>query len=160
RELAIQGRFVEAIPFFKRAVEIDPQYAHALAGLAVMNNITGQPESAAKYAEQAFLLRDRGSESERLDLTCWYHILVTGNQNKWLEALRMQKQADQTFAPAYHNLALAWNMVGQFEQAVAEEREALRLNPNFAAAYRVLSLALLRLNRFAEAKEIIRQAQQ
>jgi eukaryotic-like serine/threonine-protein kinase len=160
RELAIQGRFVEAIPFFKRAVESDPQYAHALMGLAAMYNATGQPESAGKYAEQAFRLRDRGSESEKLDLTCWYHILATGNQNKSLEALRMQKQADPAFAFAYHNLALAYNMVGQSEQAVAEEHEMLRLNPNHAPPYRVLSLALLRLNRFAEAKETINQAQQ
>ncbi|MGH9841657.1 MAG: winged helix-turn-helix domain-containing protein [Blastocatellia bacterium] len=160
RELASQGRFVEAIPFFKRAVEIDPQYAHALTALAVMYNVTGQPETAAKYAEQAFLLRDRGGEFEKLDITCWYHILVTGNQNKWLEALRLQKQAYPAFWPAYHNLALAYNMVGQSEQAVAEEREALRLDPSSTPPYRVLTLALLRLNRFAEAKETIRQAQQ
>ncbi|MDQ3010638.1 MAG: protein kinase [Acidobacteriota bacterium] len=158
--LAHQGRFAEAIPFLKRAVTIDPQFAAAHLRLAVLYNATGQPESAANYAEQAFLLRDRGSEFEKLDHTCWYHILVTGNQNKWLEALRLQKQAYPTFWPASNNLALAYNMVGQSEPAMAEAREAIRLNLNFAPPYRVLSLALLRLNRFAEAKETIRQAQQ
>src|SRR5262245_25319488 len=160
RELSLQGRFVEAIPFLKRATEIDPQYFTALNGLAVMNNVTGQPESAAKYAEQAFQMRDQHSESEKLVMTCWYHILVTGNQNKWLEALRMRKQTYPTSGPAYNDLALAYNMVGQSGQAATEAREAIRLDPNFAAPYRILSLALLRLNQFDEAKEIIRQAEQ
>src|SRR4029453_5125452 len=84
RELSSQGRFVEAIPFLKRAVEIDPQYSVALIRLAILHQVTGQPGSAANSAQQSFLLQDRVSEEERLDNTCWYHILVTGNQNKWL----------------------------------------------------------------------------
>ena len=158
-ELGYQGRFVEAISFVERAVEIDPQYVAALHYLSLLYNATGQPESAAKYAEQAFLLRDRGNEFEKPTLTCWYHILVTGNQKKRLEALRLRKQTYPTFGPVYNDLALVYNMVGQSEQAVAEAREAIRLSPNFAAPYRILSLALLRLNQSAEAKETIRRAQ-
>jgi tetratricopeptide (TPR) repeat protein len=41
-----------------------------------------------------------------------------------------------------------------------EAREAIPLNPNFAAPYRALGLALLRLNRFAEAKDALTQALQ
>jgi eukaryotic-like serine/threonine-protein kinase len=160
RELASRGRFVEAIPFLKHAVEIDPQYAAAFAGLSVMYNVTGQLESAGKYAEQAFRLRDRVSETEKLDFTCLYHILATGNQNKGLECFRLKKQKYPQFAPASLNLALVYNKVGQSEQAVTEAREALRLFSNASPPYRVLSLALLRLNRFAEVKETIRQAQQ
>jgi tetratricopeptide (TPR) repeat protein len=159
-QLALQGRFVEAISFLERAVEIDPQYFAALNFLAILHNTTGQPESAAKYAERAFLLRDRGSEFEKQAITSWYHILVTGNQKKRLEALRLRKQTYPTFGPVYNDLALAYNMAGQSEQAVAEAREAIRLRPNFAAPYRNLGLALLRLNQPTEAKETIRQAQQ
>ncbi|MGI8564945.1 MAG: protein kinase domain-containing protein, partial [Pyrinomonadaceae bacterium] len=93
RELSSQGRFVEAIPFLKRAVEIDPQFSVAIIRLALQYNVTGQPDSAAKYAEQSFLLQDRVIEEEKLDRTCWYHLLVTGNQNKGLEALTLQKAA-------------------------------------------------------------------
>jgi serine/threonine protein kinase/Flp pilus assembly protein TadD len=160
RELASQGRFVEAIPFFKRAIEIDPQYAAAFAGLSVMYNVTGQLDSAGKYAEQAFLLRDRVSEFEKLTITCWHHIIATGNQNKGLECLRLKKQKHPQLAFGPHDISLAYNKVGQSEQAVTEAREALRHLSNASPPYRVLSLALMRLNRFAEAKETIRQAEQ
>ena len=163
RDLSVQGRYAEAILFGKRAVEIDPKFNIALMRLAIWYNVTGQPESAAKYAEQAFLLRDETNEFEKLDVTIWYHLLVTGNQNKWFEALRLQKEAYPSFVFAYHNLALGYNSVGQFEQAVAEEREMLRREPSAAAAappYRALSFALVRLNRFAEAKETIGKALQ
>ena len=163
RDLSVQGRYAEAILFGKRAVEIDPKFNIALMRLAIWYSATGQPESAAKYAEQAFLLRDETNEFEKLDVTIWYHLLVTGNQNKWFEALRLQKEAYPSFVFAYHNLALGYNSVGQFEQAVAEERELLRREPSAAAAappYRALSFALVRLNRFAEAKETIGKALQ
>ncbi len=46
-----------------------------------------------------------------------------------VEALRLQKEAYPSFVFAYHNLALGYNSVGQFEQAVAEERELCGANP-------------------------------
>ena len=59
-----------------------------------------------------------------------------------------------------NDLGLAYNQIGQSDQAIVEAREAIRLNPIFAAPYRALGLALLRLNRFAEAKEALEQALQ
>jgi DNA-binding winged helix-turn-helix (wHTH) protein/tetratricopeptide (TPR) repeat protein len=160
RELSAQGRFVEAIPFLKRAVELDPQFSDALIRLAIQYYVIGQPESAAKYAEQAYLLQDRVIELEKLDRTCWYHLFSTGNLNRSLEARTMQQQAYPTIPFVHHNLALTHNQIGQSEAAVAEAREMYRLNPNFAPVYRVFSLALVRLNLFAEAREILNQAQQ
>ncbi len=161
RNLSVQGRYAEAILFGKRAVEIDASFSVALVSLAIWYNVTGQPESAAKYAEQAFLLRDKANEREKVDITIWYHLLFTGNQNKWLEALRLQKEAYPSHVFAHLNLALGYNSVGQYEQAVQEVREMLRLDPRAAGAappYRALSFALMRLNRFAEAKETIGKA--
>jgi tetratricopeptide (TPR) repeat protein len=128
--------------------------------LALNYNSTSQPELAAHYAEQAYRLEDRGVAEETLDRTCWYHTFVTGNQHKALEALTMQRQAspDGPWVPS--NLAMVHNRIGQSEAALAEAPATLRVSPNFSPVYRNISLALLRLNRFAEAKDTLQQAQQ
>ncbi len=58
------------------------------------------------------------------------------------------------------DLALTYNMIGQYDQAVAQAHEAIRLNRNFAPAHRTLGWALLPLNRFAEARDALTQALQ
>jgi tetratricopeptide (TPR) repeat protein len=53
---------------------------------------------------------------------------------------------------------VTYNQIGQFDQAVAEAREAIRLMPKFFPSHRVLGFALLHLNRFIEAKDILAYA--
>jgi tetratricopeptide (TPR) repeat protein len=55
-------------------------------------------------------------------------------------------------------LAANYNQIGQSEQAIALAPEAIRLNPNFALPRLALGQALLRLDRYAEAREVFRQA--
>jgi len=55
-EMGISGRIKEAIPFHKRAVDIDPDFAIAYGQLAILNWLTGRPEIAAGYAKKSFEL--------------------------------------------------------------------------------------------------------
>ncbi|MGH9835844.1 MAG: tetratricopeptide repeat protein, partial [Blastocatellia bacterium] len=50
-----QGKIPEALPFYQRAVELDPNFALAWAGLASVHGSFGfgQRELAAKAAEKA-----------------------------------------------------------------------------------------------------------
>src|SRR5262245_61037721 len=59
---------------------------------------------------------------------------------------------------ASSDLALAYYWIGQTDQAIDEARASLRLYPGFFIPRLYLGLALLRLNRFAEAKEVLTQA--
>jgi tetratricopeptide (TPR) repeat protein len=56
------------------------------------------------------------------------------------------------------NLATRYSQIGEFEKAVAASREALRLNPNNAIWYANLAANLIRLNRYAEAGEVLQRA--
>ena len=162
------GRFAEALPFARRAVELDPQFALAYDQLKIICFATEQPETAAEYVARSFRLseqralrlKDSVSESEQLDSAAWYHLLVTGNQSKQLEYLLLRRQLAPRFAPAHNGLGVSYNFFGQSEQALAPLNEAIRLNPNFAAPYRLLARSLIRLNRFAEAKDTLTQALQ
>ncbi|MEK6325767.1 MAG: serine/threonine-protein kinase [Acidobacteriota bacterium] len=159
-ELSISGRLMEAIPIFERAVEIDPDFATAYSMLSIMHGATGRLRLVAEYAERAYALRDRVGEYEKLRITSRYHGLVTGDEAKRIEVLMLQKRMYPREWTGPSDLAGAYNRIGQFDQAIAEARESIPLNPNFYAPHRSLGLALLRLNRFAEAKEVLAQALQ
>jgi tetratricopeptide (TPR) repeat protein len=159
-ELAISGRVMESIPIFERAIEIDHDFATAYGMLSIMHSVTDRPRLAAEYAEKAYALKDRVGEYEKLRLTSRYHNLVTGDLNKGIEVLMLQKRMYPREWTGPNDLAGVYNRIGQFDQAIAEARESIRLNPNFAAPQRFLGLALLGLNRFAEAKDVLVQALQ
>jgi tetratricopeptide (TPR) repeat protein/predicted Ser/Thr protein kinase len=157
-ELAISGRFMEAVPILQRAVEIDPDFAAADSLLSIMHFTAGRPKLAAEYAEKAYALRDRVSEYEKLRIISIYHGFVTGDATKRIEVQMLQKRMYPRDWAGPNDLALTYNQIGQSDQAIAEARESIRLNPNFAAPHRHLGLALLRLNRFADARDALMQA--
>ena len=157
-EQAISGRLMEAIPFLKRAVELDPDFAAAYNNLAILYFATGRAGLASEYVEKAYALRDRVNESEKLRIANTYHGFVTGDVNKRIEVLMLQKQMHPREASGPNDLASSYNQIGQSDQAIAEARESIRLNPNFAGPYRFLAAALIRLNRYAEAKDALAQA--
>ncbi len=53
------------LPFFHRAVELDPEFAYAVAGLGNVYGLSGETSLASQYMQRAFELRDRVSEWER-----------------------------------------------------------------------------------------------
>jgi eukaryotic-like serine/threonine-protein kinase len=154
------GDVMEAIRFYKRAVEIDPDFALAYNVLSVTHGATGRPGLAAEYAEKAYKLRDHVSEFEKLHTTNYYYAYAIGDLNKRIEVLMLFRGIYARNPGAPTDLAVTYNMIGQYDQAIAHAREAIRLNPNFAPAYRALGLALLPLNRFAEARDALTQALQ
>jgi serine/threonine protein kinase/tetratricopeptide (TPR) repeat protein len=155
-ELAISGRGREAIPLLKRAVEIDPDFAYAWSLLSVMHGFTGRPGQAAEYAGKAYALKERVGEYEKLRITYWYHVYVTGDLDKVIEVLMLQKQMyPRKWAGLPVDFAAAYFQTGQYDQAVAAAREGVSIFPSFAIGRGLLAQALLRLNRFTEAKDTL-----
>ncbi len=148
----------DAIPLFKRAIDLDPQFATAYAALAVIYFNGGQSESGIFYAKKAFELSGRASERERLRITVNYQGLVMGQMEEAEQTCKMWKQSypRDFFPPTY--LADIYSRFGEWEQAAAEAQEGLRIDPTYAANYINLGIAELSLGRLDAAKEIGRQA--
>ena len=157
-EQASRGKFLEAIPLYKMAVELDPNFAYAYVGLAVQHANTSQPKLAAEYAEKAFALRDRVSELEKLRIANFYYVFVTGEVDKQIEVLELYKSTYPRDWRALNNLSDAHLRTGQFEKAAAEARNGVTLNPNVVVGYINLAQAFIGLSRFADGKEVVDQA--
>ena len=157
-EQQLSGKYLEAIPFLKRATDIDPNFALAHARMSSMYYNSGLHDLAADASRKAYALRDRVSERERLYIAAGYYDNVTGELEQYLETLELWKRTYPNHASPPNNLALKYVELGRFGKAAEEAREAIRLNPNSASGYSLLASAFVGLNRLDEAKATIGQA--
>ena len=88
----ISSGHVAAIPFFRRAVEIDPQFAMAHANLGLAYSDAGSAALSAESTTKAWQLRDRVSERERFFIDFNYDRQVTGNLEKAYQTLELWLQ--------------------------------------------------------------------
>ncbi len=148
-----------ATPFFKHAVELDPNFAVAYAYLGIMASTTLEPGLSVDYRTKAYELRDRTSEAEKYWITAAYHKGVTGNIPKAIEACDLWIQDyPRSELPHVYLGAAVLPVVGQYERAVQESTEGVRLRPDFPLAYAFRIRAYTALNRFDEAKAAYAQA--
>jgi tetratricopeptide (TPR) repeat protein/predicted Ser/Thr protein kinase len=147
-----------AIPHLKRATELDPNFAMALATLGVAYNNTGKAPEAFEYLQKAFDAKDRASEREKFYISSHYYGNYTRQTDKDIETLKQWIQAYPRDSIPRNNLALEEDQVGQPEKALASASEALRLNPKDPYAYQNTCASYLALNRYDEAKAVAEQA--
>ncbi len=153
-----RGRELESIAFFNQAVELDRQFASAYAQLSTVYGSVGEWRRSEDFARQAYDLRNRVSERERLFITYQYHDRVTGNEDRAVETLQLWKAAyPRDYRPA-NALALTYNRMGLYEQAVAEAHEALRRSPRHPFPISNLASAYRSLGRYGEARQVAEEA--
>ena len=153
-----QGQFLTAIPFFQRAIEMDPNFAMAYLLTSIGYSNAGDNARSNEYQKKAFALIDRVSEYERLLISARYYWQVTGELDKAIDLDRLLARSYPRYWGAHSELCFIYRSTGQFEKAVEEGRESVRLGPRVEPAYRNLESAFVRLDRFAEAREVLAKA--
>jgi eukaryotic-like serine/threonine-protein kinase len=141
-----------AIPFLKRAIELDPNFALAYAKLAIVYSDAGEDELARQYVGKAFALRDRISTREQFFITALYHDLETRNLEKKIEADRLWARTYPREWFPHVSLAFDYGVIGSFDQALEESEAAVRVDPRSAYGSTAVAGAYLGLNRWKEAK--------
>jgi serine/threonine protein kinase/tetratricopeptide (TPR) repeat protein len=155
----LKGSYFEAIPFYRRAIELDPDFALAYARLASVCANTGQRDLATEAAQKAYNLRDRVSEREKFYITAYsYYGLVTREREKYIETLELWKRTYPNDPIPHIQLSNLYDGDDLLDKAIEEAHEAIRLNPNAAAPRDNLAVAFMELNRFDEARDVYRQA--
>jgi serine/threonine protein kinase/tetratricopeptide (TPR) repeat protein len=142
-----------AVPFYQRAIEIDPQFAMAYAWLGDMYGQMGESDLAAQNLAKAYQLRDRASDAERFFINASYFIRVTGNLQKAEQICLVWAQTYPREMPAHGLLSgVVYQGLGRFEDGVKEGKKAVELNPDVAAVYVGLASDYVYLDQYREAE--------
>jgi tetratricopeptide (TPR) repeat protein len=148
-----------ALPYHQRAIELDPNFALAYQEIGHEYVNLGEPGRAIDYFTKAFELRERASEREKLTITASYYSDVTGELEKAASKYQELIASYPLDARAHVDLGSIYLEEGQYEKSAESYREALRLAADNVAPYDDLSNALIALQRFEEAQQIIQQSQ-
>jgi serine/threonine protein kinase/tetratricopeptide (TPR) repeat protein len=149
----------ESLPFFERAVELDPNFALAYARLGTVYNNVGETERSIDYLTEAFERRDRVSQRERFYIEQHYYESVPGDLDQDIRTLETWKQAYPRDSVPYINLASVYNFnLPRFDRAIELATEAMRLEPNWHWPYDQLAGAHLGMNRLDEAGAVAEKA--
>ncbi len=146
------------VPFLKRAIELDPNFAIGYTILGVTYNNVGELSLAAENLRKGFELRERTSENERYSISGLYYSLVTEETNKANEVYEEWARAyPRNFAPQA-NLGANYYYAGQFDKAIEFLSNSLLLDPDQGFSYGFLSDAYRSVGKLAESKQVYERA--
>ena len=147
-----------ALPFFTRAIDLDPNFAMAYARLSTVYRNLGRFEDVARATREAYARRDRVSELERLYIDSRNCEIAPEADNCSLGVFELWRRTYPRDWTAYNNLCLFYNGSGRFDEALALGTEALRLNPDHVFPYDNVIDSYVALGRLAEAKQMAERA--
>jgi serine/threonine protein kinase/Flp pilus assembly protein TadD len=131
----------EAIPLLEEAVELDPNFAMALAKLSVVHGNLGDADKAKEYATRAMENLDRLSDRERFYVEGRFYSLEPQTAGQAVDAYRkvVDKYPDHT--AARHNLAAELMKLDELDEAIIHYEALMKAEPKRAFPATPLQLA-------------------
>jgi serine/threonine protein kinase/tetratricopeptide (TPR) repeat protein len=149
-----------ALPFLKRAVDLDPNFAIAYAWMSSLYWTRNEVGRGAENARKAYDLREKVSERERFWIEGNYYLNATGELEKAAQTYELWQQTYPRDGLPYTALGCVSLFLGNWEKALEQFREAMRLEPNNAGNYLNLGIAYTTFNRLDEAEALYKQAEE
>ena len=148
-----------SIPFFKRATEIDPEFAAAYADLGLAYGAVGESASSIDSSTKAYNLRSRASDAERYMIAATYDGFVTGNFDKALITCQTwSRDYPRAVVPHAYLSGFILPSSGRYEEALAEAQRAISLEPGFSIAYAQAAFNSMSVDRYDAALGFLKQA--
>jgi tetratricopeptide (TPR) repeat protein len=151
-------REMAALPFYRRAVELDPNFAWVYARMGTIYSNEGELEPAKVYTRKAYELKDRVSEREKLYITEHYFQTVTGELDKEIETLELYDRTYPSDNVPGNNLGIAYAQIGEYEKSAEVARHSLLADPSAGSGSLTLAHAYAALGRPDEARQTVDQA--
>ena len=145
-------------PFFKQAFTLDPNFAMAYAVFGQITTNLGDSATGAEYTQKAYDLRERASEVEKFYIESHYYENVLGDLEKTNQVYELWEQTYPHDSIPVHNLSVYYIQTGQYEKALAQSQQAIRLDPDDSLANLGLADAYVYLDRLDEAKATLNGA--
>ena len=148
----------QAIPFFSKAIELDPNFAMAYCRLGEIYDILGESTKASEYLTKAYPLRDRVTEAEKYKILTQYYFGVTGEMEKARQLCELWAQSYPRETEAHLNLGFIYSLFGNYEKANAETLEAVQLDPDNSIGYANLIQGYAVVNQLDKAKAMYQES--
>jgi eukaryotic-like serine/threonine-protein kinase len=142
-----------AVPLYKRAIELDPKFTMAYDALGLAYSNLDEPKLATENITKAFELRERGSEREKFQITANFSQMVTGDLEKANQICEPWTQLYPRDSYPHNLLGVNYEFLGQYDKALAEMREAARLNPEGTILHSDIMEDYTALNNLEAAKK-------
>src|SRR5271155_5515734 len=138
----------QSVPFFKQAIALDPNFAMAYANLGQVEANMGERQVGADYTKKAYDLRDRASEVERFYIDSHYFENVNGDLDKTIQVYQSWIETYPRDTIPRNNLGVAYQQLGQWDKALSQGLDAIRLGPDESISYTQVGGSYLALGRF------------
>jgi hypothetical protein len=158
QEASVRGDAPGAIPFYKRATSLDPNFAMAYARMGTLYANLAEFVLAAESAAKAYELRDRTSQQEKFYISSDYELLVIGNLEAARTTYELWAQTYPSDGLAKADLSAVYSTLREHDKALTVARDALKLNPESALSYSRVARGYRVLNRLDEARATVREA--
>jgi eukaryotic-like serine/threonine-protein kinase len=148
----------EVLPYFQKAVQLDPKFAMAYAAMATGYHDLGEQDLAVPYYQKAFDLSEQVSEKERLYIRAHYYADDVKDVEQGIKAYQMWAAVYPHDWGPWLDIANEYTQLGQYDHAIAAGEQALKLDPSRGIAYSVLARAYLGAGRDADARSTVQRA--
>jgi eukaryotic-like serine/threonine-protein kinase len=125
------GKYQEALQSFSKAVEVDPNFAAAYAGMAAMSENLGKREDAERYINLAMQHEDRMTERERSRTRGLYYAKM-GDWQKCIDEYTQLVSRYPADRVGHVNLAICYAQSRNIPKAIEESKRAVELVPKGA----------------------------
>jgi serine/threonine protein kinase len=147
----------EAIPFYKRAIELDPNFAVAYASLGLTYSNLQQASLAAENIKKAYSLKDHVSERERYRISALYYSYVTGEVEQAAEVYELWGKSYPQDPIPPGNLGYIYSNLGQYQKSLAETVASQALEADVVGYFNLMGVNLA-LNKPEEAQKAVNDA--
>jgi serine/threonine protein kinase/tetratricopeptide (TPR) repeat protein len=155
----LKGNEPGAVALLKHAIELDPNFASAHAYLGSTYHNLGQMALYEQYLKQAFDLRDRASERERLYIAGHYYDAI-GDIEQSLQTWQLYHQTYPNDEAPASNIAVLYSQLGDHEKEIQYSLEGIRVAPDSSYGYLNAASGYSALGRFEESKAIAKSGLQ
>jgi len=144
-----------ALSYFLRAIELDPNFAHAYSSAGVMYLGLGDSAQAKEYITKAYALRERASAYESLLMQADYYDYVLGDLDKALELYQQMTESNPRDIIPWGHMNVAYSNLGELEKTLDASKQVVQLQPESGFFYPSLVGGERRLGHFSEAHKTI-----
>ena len=147
-QLEEQGKLDEAIVQYRKALEVDPDYADARLGLGNALLAQGKVTEAVKeYSE----VRRINPNDKKAGVALANAMSKQGKGALAAAEYSRILESDPDNVDAHYNLGLELSKQGKLDEAASHYSKALEINPNYAKAHNNLGAVLAQMGRSDEA---------